>query len=147
MHLPSFLFDFISDAPDGRKLQLTVYEGEQHDLRQLVADFFEHHSMAAEFVDGMTAEVAKRYAPATHAQLSLTYSSRCVDRTRLPKIALEIPIQLPGRRGVVMKFAARDNVTSVVNAFEVHYEVGFLRLRPSLRSPNICIIMSCRRPR
>jgi len=37
-----------------------VREGEQHDVRQLVADFFEHHSMSAEFVDGMALEVTKR---------------------------------------------------------------------------------------
>lgn len=33
------------DAPDGRKLQLIVREGEQHDILQFTADFFQYYNV------------------------------------------------------------------------------------------------------
>ena len=49
-------------APDTRKLQLIIREGEQHDLYQFVGDFFELYGMSANSVGGMVAEVNKRLA-------------------------------------------------------------------------------------
>lgn len=48
------------DAPDSRKLQLIVREGEQHDVGQLVSDFFEYYHMNLQSVPMMTNEVLKR---------------------------------------------------------------------------------------
>ena len=48
------------NSPDGRSLTLVIREGEQHDLRQFVSDFFELYRMPFDSVDGMVAEVNKR---------------------------------------------------------------------------------------
>ena len=48
------------NAPDTRKLQLIIREGEQHDLYQHVHDFFELYGMGPGSVQGMVAEVNKR---------------------------------------------------------------------------------------
>jgi hypothetical protein len=49
------------DAPDSRQLKLVIREGEQHDLRQFVSDFFQLYRMPMSSVDMMTNEVHKRY--------------------------------------------------------------------------------------
>ena len=90
------------NAPDGRKLQLVLREGEQHDLRQYVADFFELYRMPSESIDGFVAEVNKRLAP----------------------VALVVPVDLPGKRRIIARFSEHDNVTATVEAFMNYFELG-----------------------
>jgi hypothetical protein len=67
------------ESPDSRKLQLVLREGEQHDLLQFVADFFEHYyRMPTESVYMMANEAHKR----------------------LPAVALQIPVGLSSQRQV-----------------------------------------------
>ena len=49
------------DAPDSRKIQLIVREGEQHDLIQFVADYFELYKIPTASVEMVANEVHKRY--------------------------------------------------------------------------------------
>eukprot|EP01041_Mallomonas_annulata_P007399 gene7399-15106_t len=53
------LVSLTADAPDGRKLQLVVREGEQHDLYQFVSDFFQYYKMPTASIDLMYNEVYK----------------------------------------------------------------------------------------
>lgn len=48
------------DAPDSRKLQIIVREGEQHDLPQLVHDFLEYYHMDTSSMSMLANEVHKR---------------------------------------------------------------------------------------
>jgi hypothetical protein len=64
------------DAPDGRKLQLVVREGEQHDLAQFVTDFFEFYRMSSASV----MQVAN------------------IVHERLPPVAMQIPVGLGPKR-------------------------------------------------
>lgn len=89
------------DAPDSRKLQLVVREGEQHDLRQLSADFFELYHMPLASVDVVAEELHKR----------------------LPPVALQIPIGITAKRQVVIRFSLNDNITTVVDAFTNYFEI------------------------
>jgi hypothetical protein len=89
------------DAPDSRKLQLVIREGEQHDLVQLVTDFFELYHIPADNVYPMAQEVNKR----------------------LPGAVLTIPVGLSAQRQVVARFALNDNVTNVVEAFTNYFEL------------------------
>lgn len=89
------------DAPDGRKLQLVIHEGEQHDLVQFVSDFFQLYHMPAESIHGMAQEVSRR----------------------LPAVELQIPVGLSSQRSVTARFSRNDNVTSVVEGFVNFYEL------------------------
>jgi hypothetical protein len=89
------------DAPDSRKLQLVLHEGEQHDLVQFVADFFEFYHLPSESVN-MMAEVVNK---------------------RLRDTVLTIPIHFSAQRQVVIRFSLNDNVTNVVEAFSNFYEI------------------------
>jgi hypothetical protein len=64
------------DAPDSRKLQLVIREGEQHDLVQFVSDFFEFYRMFA----GSVMQVAN------------------IVHERLPAVAMQIPVGLGSKR-------------------------------------------------
>lgn len=90
------------DAPDSRRLLLQVWEGEQHTLPQLCADFFEHYQLDASQA-GALANLAEQ---------------------RLPPALLRIPVQLGGRRAVSLRLAQGDNVTAVVEAFCHVLELG-----------------------
>ncbi len=83
------------DAPDTRKLQLRVWEGEQHALQQLCTDFFEHYELDTTQAAAMAQVVEQR----------------------LPPAVLRIPVQLSGRRQISVRVAAGDNITAVVEAF------------------------------
>lgn len=89
------------DAPDGRKLQLVLHEGEQHDLVQYVSDFFEVYRMPRDSVMMVAEEVHKR----------------------LPAIVLQLPVGLPGQRQVAIRFSNNDNVTNVVAAFANFFDI------------------------
>jgi hypothetical protein len=90
------------DAPDSRKLQLVVREGEQHDLVQFVSDFLEFYDMGNNALSQLVNEVHKR----------------------LPAAALQIPVSVPSQRKVVARFAENDNVTAVVEGFINVFEAG-----------------------
>lgn len=89
------------DAPDSRKLQLVVREGEQHDLLQFVADFFELYHMPTASLEMVANEVHRR----------------------LPAVALQIPVGLSSKRQVSIRFSLGDNITAVVEAFTNFYEI------------------------
>jgi hypothetical protein len=89
------------DAPDSRKLQMVIRQGEQHDLRQYVADFFQLYYMSQDYVNGMVQEVMKR----------------------LPAPVLQLPVALSGKRKVFMTLAENDNGTAVVEAFCNFFEL------------------------
>lgn len=89
------------DAPDSRKLQMVIRQGEQHDLRQYVADFFQLYYMSQDYVYGMVQEVMKR----------------------LPAPVLQLPVALSGKRKVFMTLAENDNGTAVVEAFCNFFEL------------------------
>ncbi len=89
------------DAPDSRKLQLIIREGEQHDLMQFVSDFLEFYKMPTENAYMLAQEVLKR----------------------LPGIALQIPIGLTAQRQVAIRFSLNDNVTNVVEAFSNYFQI------------------------
>lgn len=89
------------DAPDGRKLQLVIRQGEQHDLLQLVADFFQLYHLNMDMVHGMANEVNKR----------------------LPAVAVQIPVSLGSQRSVQARFSRDDNITAVVEGFANFFEV------------------------
>lgn len=89
------------NAPDTRKLQLIVREGEQHDLPQFVADFFTLYGLSMNNVRVVVDEINKR----------------------LPPPALSIPVNLPNRRKVVARFAENDNITAVVEGFINFFEI------------------------
>ena len=89
------------DAPDSRKLGFIVRQGEQHDLRQLASDFLELYHMPLSNADVIAAEAAKR----------------------LPDVALVVPVSLPGRRQVGIRFGINDNITAVVEGFVNYLEV------------------------
>ena len=88
------------DAPDSRKLQLVIREGEQHDLVQFVSDFFELYHMPRESVNMMANEVHKR----------------------LPPVATTVPVSLGSRRQVVARFTLNENLTAVVEGFVNYFE-------------------------
>jgi hypothetical protein len=89
------------DAPDSRKLQMVIRQGEQHDLRQFVSDFFQLYHMSQEYVNGMVQEVSKR----------------------LPAPILQLPVALAGKRKVFMTLAESDNATAVVEGFCNFFEL------------------------
>lgn len=89
------------DAPDGRKLQLIVREGEQHDLVQFVSDFFELYHMPRESVMMLAEEVHKR----------------------LPAIVLQLPVGLSAQRSVAIRFSLNENVTNVVEGFANFFDI------------------------
>jgi hypothetical protein len=89
------------DAPDSRKLQLVIREGEQHDLLQFVADFFELYHMPAESVTMMANEVHKR----------------------LPAVEFQVPISIGSQRQVHARFSRNDNITSVVDGFANFFQI------------------------
>ena len=91
------------DALDGRKLYLIIREGEQHDLRQYITDFFTLYHLPMDTVPGMVQEVNRR----------------------LPGTVLAIPVSLQaaGQRGVSIVFAANDNITNVVEGFISYYSL------------------------
>lgn len=89
------------DAPDSRKLQLIIREGEQHDLVQFVSDFFELYNLPLENVQMMAQEVNKR----------------------LPGVVLQIPVGLSAQRQVAIRFSLNDNITNVVEGFTNFFEI------------------------
>lgn len=89
------------DAPDSRQLQLVVRQGEQHDLLQYVSDFCEFYKMSGVNLLGLAEEVHRR----------------------LPAVALQIPVGLPGQRQVSIRFALQENITEVVNGFANFYDI------------------------
>ena len=93
------------DAPDTRQLKLVLREGEQHDIRQLVSDFFELYHMPMESVAMMTNEILKR----------------------LPTAVVQVPISIGSQRQVIARFALDDNITAVVEAFANFFEVGLIK--------------------
>lgn len=96
------LVSFSVDAPDSRKLQLVVREGEQHDARQFVSDFLEFYKMLHDqALNVLTGEVLKRLSPA----------------------ALQIPVGLSGQRQVQIRFSENENITAVVEGFSHFYEI------------------------
>lgn len=91
------------DAPDTRKLQLIIREGEQHDVRQFVADFLEYYKMLHDgALNVLTNEVLKRLSPP----------------------ALQIPVGLSGQRQVQIRFSENENITAVVEGFSHFFEIG-----------------------
>lgn len=90
------------DAPDSRKLQLVIREGEQHDIRQIVSDFFELYHMPMESVIMMANEVHKR----------------------LPPVVTQVTVDLPSQRSVAARFSMNDNITAVVEAFVNYYDLS-----------------------
>lgn len=100
--LRRILVSLTVDAPDSRKLQLIVREGEQHDIRQLVADFLEYYKMLHDnALNVLTNEVFKR----------------------LPPAALQIPVGLSGQRQVQIRFSENENITAVVEGFSIFFEI------------------------
>ncbi len=96
------LINFNVDAPDSRKLALIVREGEQHEVRQFVADFLENYKMLHEnALNVLTSEVLKR----------------------LPAPALQIPVALNAQRKVQIRFAENENITAVVSGFINFFEL------------------------
>lgn len=96
------LLSFNVDAPDSRKLALTVREGEQHEVRQFVSDFLENYKMLHEnALNVLTSEVLKR----------------------LPAPALQIPVSLNSQRKVQIRFAENENITAVVSGFINFFEL------------------------
>lgn len=89
------------EAPDSRQLRLVIREGEQHDLHQFVADFFELYYMSQQSVPMVVNEVLKR----------------------LPAAAIQIPVGLGSKRKVVARFAAEENVTAVTEGFVNFFEI------------------------
>lgn len=89
------------DAPDTRKLKLIIREGEQHDLRQFVSDFFELYHMPMESVHIIVNEAFKR----------------------LPNVEVQIPIQMSPQRTVAIRFSLNDNITTVIDGFANFYEI------------------------
>ena len=89
------------DAPDTRKLKLVIREGEQHDIVQIVQDFFELYHMPMESVNMMANEVAKR----------------------LPAVVTQVPVGINPRRSVTARFSMNDNITAVVEGFANFYEL------------------------
>lgn len=89
------------DSPDGRKLSLIVREGEQHDVLQHVADFFEYHHLPGQSIELVTREIRKR----------------------LPAVALTVPINIAGRRLISCSFFHGGNITNTVEGFINFYEL------------------------
>lgn len=89
------------DAPDTRKLQLVVREGEQHDLRQLSADFLEFYGMPSSNGEMLAQEIHKR----------------------LPAIALQIPVALGAQRQVSIRLSLSDNITATVDGFVNYFDI------------------------
>ena len=89
------------EAPDSRKLRLIIREGEQHDLPQFVADFFEYYRMPQQSIPVVINEVLKR----------------------LPPAALQIPVGLGSKRKVVARFAESENITDVTEGFANFFEI------------------------
>ena len=105
--LRRMLVSFNVDAPDGRKLQLVVREGEQHDARQFVADFLEYHKMLHDSaLNVLHAEVLKRLSPPL----------------------LQIPVGLSGQRQVQVRFSENENITAVVEGFSNFFEIDEVRI-------------------
>lgn len=90
------------DAPDSRKLQLIIREGEQHDLMQTVSDFLEYYHMDTGSTSMLANAVNQRLSPA----------------------ALTIPVGIANSRKVVARFAENENVTAVIEGFVNVFEVG-----------------------
>jgi len=90
------------DAPDTRKLQVVVREGDQHDLMQFVYDFFQYYRLPLASVEMMANEVFKR----------------------LPPISLQIPINMQSQRTIQIRFSASDNITNVIEAAGNVFEFG-----------------------
>jgi hypothetical protein len=89
------------DAPDGRKLQFVLREGEQHDLPQFVLDFLEYYKMPLESQMMLLQEILKR----------------------LPAIALQIPVGLSAQRQVTARFSMNENLTNVIEGFVHMFEL------------------------
>lgn len=89
------------DAPDSRKLQLVVREGEQHDLLQFTTDFLQLYKMPVENALMLANEVLKR----------------------LPPTELQIPVGLSAQRQVSLRLTAKDNVVETVDAFMNYFEL------------------------
>eukprot|EP01036_Dinobryon_divergens_P028302 gene28302-37233_t len=89
------------DAPDGRKLQLVVREGEQHDILQFTADFFQYYNVPFDSVQMVANEVLKR----------------------LPPVEVQVPVSMASQRQVVARFSRNDNITTVVAAFANFFEI------------------------
>ena len=90
------------DAPDSRKLQLILREGEQHDLMQTVSDFLEYYHMDTSSASMLANAVNQRLAAAS----------------------LTIPVGIANSRKVVARFAESENVTAVIEGFVNVFEVG-----------------------
>jgi len=98
------------DAPDSRKLNLIIRQGEQHDVNQLAADFLEFYHMPTSNADLVANEVHKR----------------------LPALALAVPVSLPGRKQISVRFSADDNITRVVDGFFNYFELRDETLRVAI---------------
>jgi hypothetical protein len=90
------------DAPDGRKLQMVIREGDQHDLVQFASDFMEFHHLDVGAAMGLAQEVARR----------------------LPTPVIQIPVELStASRTVVIRVSERANLTNVVESFCHFYDL------------------------
>jgi hypothetical protein len=94
------------DAPDGRKIKLIIREGEQHNLRQFVADFLEFYHMGQSQGEVLTNEVLKR----------------------LPSAVLQFPVGLQNKRSVNIWFGNNDNITNTIEGFVNFFEAADLRI-------------------
>ena len=90
------------DAPDTRQLKLVIRQGEQHDLGQFITDFLAYYKMPLENVQ-------------------VVYNALI---SRLPSVALAIPINRSAKRLVTLNIYNNDNITQVVEAFIDAMELG-----------------------
>lgn len=91
------------DAPDSRKLQLVVREGDQHDIIQFASDFLEYYKI--------------------HSHDSVQAVANVLNQ-RLGAIAHQIPVSLQSQREVKVRLAKGDNITSTLRAFANYYFLG-----------------------
>lgn len=89
------------DSPDGRMIQLVLYEGQQHDIVQFVSDFLEYHHLSSNSLEVIGNEILKR----------------------LPPVALQIPISMSSKRQVAIRFSLKENITNTIAAFTNYYEI------------------------
>ena len=81
------LVNFNVDAPDGRALQLLLYEGEQHDILQYASDFLQYYKMPLSSTNVIANEIVKRLPGKhllhyyTHVYSILTTTYVCIYTT------------------------------------------------------------------
>ena len=90
----SLLLSFPIDAPDGRKLNFDVRQGEQHDLIRLVQD----------------------YALALHLNIDVEQLANIV-HGRLPPQIMELPVDIAMQRRIILRVRVGDEPRELVEAF------------------------------